>query len=73
MTTAEGRELAAFVERKARELDTIEGIDLANAEEATIEMKARQRATAKLMEIFAPLDNAKNQPQSGASRSEFAM
>lgn len=54
-STPAGKELAKYLARKALSLDSLEGIDLDDPTEATIEMKARQRAKTKLEDILSGL------------------
>ena len=73
LSTPAGKEFAKYLAEKAISLDTLEGIDLNNPTEATIEMKARQRAIDKLKEILSGLLLGTESNKIKDSRDSFAV
>lgn len=50
-----GQELVAYLKAKIKELDSIRGITSTGSEEIAVEVKARERAQEKLLEILEML------------------
>lgn len=73
LSTPAGKEFVKYLAEKAISLDTLEGIDLNNPTEATIEMKARQRAIDKLKEILSGLLLGTESNKIKDSRDSFAV
>lgn len=73
MSTPEGIELGKYIGSLILSLDTLEGIDKNNPEEATIEMKARQKAIEKLKTLFSTLIFSENDPSTGKNEGEYVM
>ena len=67
-------EFVRFIAHVVMELDSLEGIELTNPEEATIEMKARQLAGEKLKKILTPFGLApKKNVRDNKKKNLYAM
>ena len=73
LSTPAGKEFAKYLAEKAISLDTLEGIDLNNPTEATIEMKARKRALNKLKKILSGLILGTESNKIKDKRDSFAV
>lgn len=73
LDTSEGRALAKYLSRLAVELDSIDGITLDDPVEATIEMKARQRASAKFRQALSTLLIGDNTAPAGDNRDDYSI